>query len=112
MGRNPHEVRSFSPRPLVDSYTRSLWWMFASSAGALSRVRIVSALRERPRNALQLSKDLGLDYGTIRHHLRVLEKNRLIEAGGPAYGRVYSLSQNLDDHWQVMERILERVRTK
>lgn len=92
----------------MDSYTRSLWWMFGSSAGARSRIRIVQTLRKMPMNALQLSQELGLDYGTVRHHLKVLESNRLIEGGGQSYGRVYAIAQSLEDHWKVMEEILAR----
>ncbi len=96
----------------MDTYTRFLWWIFGSSAGALSRIRIVSALREQPRNAFQLAEDLHLDYSTVRHHLRVMESNRLVEAAGPRYGKVYTLSQSLEDHWPQMEEIIERSKRK
>jgi hypothetical protein len=35
----------------VDSFSRVLWWLFSSSAGATSRGRIVVALRVQPMNA-------------------------------------------------------------
>ncbi|MDE1819856.1 MAG: winged helix-turn-helix transcriptional regulator [Euryarchaeota archaeon] len=66
------------------------------------------ALHDRPRNAFQLCKDLALDYSTVQHHLRILTENHLVDGAGPRYGRVYVPSQSLEDHWKVMEEILER----
>jgi DNA-binding transcriptional ArsR family regulator len=42
------------------------------------RTAIVALLRERARSTQQLSKDLGIPKGTVGHHLKVLEKARLI----------------------------------
>jgi DNA-binding transcriptional ArsR family regulator len=92
----------------VDSFTRLLWWLLSSSAGAASRVTLLRELREEPRNAQQLAVALGLDYSTVRHHLRVLLANHLIETTGPHYGQVYSLSATLDARWADVEHILER----
>jgi DNA-binding transcriptional ArsR family regulator len=92
----------------VDGFTRLLWWLLASSAGAASRVTVLRALREEPRNAQQLAVALHLDYSTVRHHLRVLLANRLIESTGPHYGQVYSISTVLDARWADVEHILER----
>ncbi len=89
----------------MDSIERILHWLFESSAGALTRIRIVRAIREKPRNALQLAEALGLDYTTVRHHLRVLEKNGLLSTAGERYGQVYFLSTSMESHWGVFERI-------
>jgi len=97
-------------RPL-DSVSRLLWWLFASSAGARTRARVLSALRAEPRNAQQLARELDLDYTTIRHHLRVLTENRLIESSGPHYGQVYSVAPNVEARWEEIERIVARHRT-
>ena len=92
----------------MDSFTRLLWWLLSSSAGAARRVQVLRALRDEPRNAQQLAVALGLDYTTVRHHLRVLLANRLIETTGEHYGQVYSLSTLLDARWPEVEHILER----
>jgi DNA-binding transcriptional ArsR family regulator len=42
------------------------------------RSRIVSLLRERAWSTQQLARELGLPKGTIGHHLKVLERARLI----------------------------------
>lgn len=50
-----------------------LWFVFASSKGGQNRIRIILALKA-PLNANQMSKDLGLNYKAIQHHIKVLEK--------------------------------------
>ncbi len=92
----------------MDSFRRLLWWLFLSSAGASTRVRIVRALRAEPRNAQQLSVALGLDYTTVRHHLRVLAQNRLLDVSGERYGQVYFLSTLLEERWEDLEAIARR----
>src|SRR5438477_11055342 len=53
----------------MDSFERLLWWLFAGSAGARTRALVLFDLRDRPKNAQQLSQSLHLDYTTVRHHL-------------------------------------------
>ena len=92
----------------MDGFARLLWWLLSSSAGAPTRITVLRALREEPRNAQQLAVALHLDYSTVRHHLRVLTANHLVESTGPHYGQVYSLSTTLDARWADVEHILER----
>ena len=97
------------PHPAsVDSYERLLWWLFAGSAGAKTRALILASIREEPRNAQQLSQALNLDYTTIRHHLRVLETNKLVITEGDKYGRLYFVSEAMEAHWDKLEAILKR----
>lgn len=124
-GRAPHS-RAFGPSarsPLssielliglshpsfVDSFERLLWWLFAGSAGAGTRAIILLGIREQPRNAQQLSQALGLDYTTVRHHLRVLERNRLVITEGQKYGKIYFVSDSMEAHWEKLEGILKRM---
>jgi DNA-binding transcriptional ArsR family regulator len=90
----------------VDSVQQLIWWLFQSSAGGPTRVRIVRALREQPRNAQQLALALDLDYTTVRHHLRVLQRNHLLDAQGERYGQVYFLAATLESHWSTFETIV------
>lgn len=96
----------------MDSFSRVLWWLFASSAGARSRTELVRALREEPGNAQQLAERLAMDYTTVRHHLRVLAENHLIESTGPHYGQVYSVASPLEERWEELERIARRQRAR
>ena len=49
-----------------------LWWLITGKRGGVNRARIIKKLKERPYNAHQLSKELDLDYKTIRHHIKIL----------------------------------------
>jgi len=93
----------------VDSFERLLWWLFAGSAGAATRAVILLGIREQPRNAQQLSQALNLDYTTIRHHLRVLEKNRLVVTEGEKYGKIYFVSDSMEAHWDKLDAILKKM---
>ncbi len=92
----------------MDSLERVLWWLFAGSAGAETRRRVLRAIREQPRNAQQLAQALGVDYTTVRHHLRVMEQNGIVTTAGDRYGKLYFLSNAMEAHWAVFENILQR----
>ena len=92
----------------VESFVRVLWWLFGGSVGGGTRTRVLLAVRERPRNARQLAEALGLDYTTVRHHLRILLKNSLVVTSGETYGRLYFPSNAMESHWADLEAILEK----
>ena len=94
----------------MDAFDRLLWWLVAGSVGAQSRTLILFALKSRPMNAQQLAEQLKLDYTTVRHHLSVLEKNRIVITEGEKYGKVYFLTENMESHWSSLESILEKTR--
>ena len=94
----------------MDAFERLLWWLFAGSAGAKTRSEVLRAVREQPRNAQQLSLALGFDYTTIRHHLRVMQENRIVVTEGESYGKLYFVSENMEAHWATLEAILEKTR--
>jgi DNA-binding transcriptional ArsR family regulator len=96
----------------MDSYERLLWWLFAGSAGAKTRALVLYSLKEQPKNAQQLSQSLHLDYTTVRHHLRVLEANKIVLTEGDKYGRVYFVSEVMEARWAVLESIIKRSRGK
>ena len=86
-----------------------LGWLIAGTRGGATRARIIATLKETPQNANQLATQLGMDYRTIRHHLRVLEKNRIITAMGEGYGVTYFLSPAMEENYGVFEEILKRL---
>jgi DNA-binding transcriptional ArsR family regulator len=92
----------------VDDFERLLWWLFQSSSGAETRVKVVRAIRAQPRNAQRIADELGMDYTTIRHHLNVLVSNRLVDRAGDRYGQVYFLSSTLESRWAALEAIAAR----
>jgi DNA-binding transcriptional ArsR family regulator len=50
-----------------------------------------------------------MDYRTIRHHLKVLEKNRIITTAGEGYGTTYFLSPVLEENYALFEEIVKRM---
>ena len=71
-----------------------LWYLIAGTKGGETRGRIIDLLNKTPSNANKISEILNLDYKTVRHHLRVLEKNNIITAVNKGnYGSVYFLSE-------------------
>jgi DNA-binding transcriptional ArsR family regulator len=94
----------------LDAFERILWWLFAGSAGARTRAQILRAIRQEPRNAQQLSDALGIDYSTVRHHLKVMLQNHVVITEGTSYGRLYFLSDMTETHWDKLEGMLERTK--
>jgi DNA-binding transcriptional ArsR family regulator len=89
-----------------------LGWLIAGTRGGVSRSQIIQTLREAPQNANQLAEQLGMDYRTIRHHLEVLEKNRIITSAGERYGLTYFLSPQMEENYALFEDIWERLLKK
>jgi DNA-binding transcriptional ArsR family regulator len=84
-----------------------LGWLIAGTRGGPTRVKIIVILKETPQNANQLATALGMDYRTIRHHLNVLQKNKIITSMGEGYGMTYFLSQTMEDNYAVFEEIMK-----
>ncbi|MFA5771346.1 MAG: winged helix-turn-helix domain-containing protein [Thermoplasmata archaeon] len=96
----------------MNAVRRLLWWLVAASEGGFNRARIITTLKETPCNANQLSLKLNLDYKTIRHHLDVLEKNNLTTSTGIKHGKVYFLSNLLEENYSDFEEIWVEVGQK
>ena len=86
-----------------------LGWLIAGTRGGASRAKIIMTLKETPQNANQLANQLRMDYRTIRHHLKVLEKNKMITTAGEGYGTTYFLSPALEENYVLFEEIVNRM---
>jgi DNA-binding transcriptional ArsR family regulator len=89
-----------------------LGWLIAGTRGGMTRAKIIETLKETPQNANQLATLLKMDYRTIRHHLKVLEKNKLVTSAGESYGTTYFLSAILEDNYAVFEEIMNKIGKK
>ncbi len=96
---------SASSRPL--KYL--LGWLIAGTRGGATRAKMIEALREAPRNANQLATLLGMDYRTMRHHIDVLEKNKIITSAGEGYGTTYFLSPVMEENYALFEEITKKI---
>jgi len=86
-----------------------LGWLIAGTRGGITRAQVIRALKETPQNANQLANLLEMDYRTIRHHLEVLEKNRIITSAGDRYGLTYFLSPEMEENYALFEEIWEKL---
>ena len=77
-----------------------LWWWFVGTRGGPTRAKIVVALKYEPLNAKQLADQLGINYKTVRHHLKVLSDHNLLVSFGDKYGKAYSLSPLLEMNYR------------
>ncbi len=90
---------------------RLLWWLIAGTKGGENRARIILTLHGRPYNANQLTEELGLDYKTVRHHLKVLKKNDIIvTSGNKSYGAMYFLSDLMERHYHIFQDIWDQIK--
>ena len=89
-----------------------LGWLIAGTKGGPTRAKMIEALKETPMNANQLATMLKMDYKTMRHHLEVLEKNKIITSIGDRYSATYFLSQTLEDNYVMFEEIVNKIGKK
>jgi len=89
-----------------------LGWLIAGTRGGPTRAKIIEALKETPQNANQLATSLKMDYKTMRHHLQVLEKNKIVTSVGDRYGATYFLSQTMEDNYILFEEIAKKIGKK
>jgi DNA-binding transcriptional ArsR family regulator len=50
-----------------------------------------------------------MDYRTIRHHIEVLEKNKIITSAGEGYGTTYFLSPAMEENYALFEEIMKKI---
>ena len=88
---------------------RLLWFLFAGTRGGDNRIRILDILIKNPLNINKISEELQLDYKTIQHHMRILEKNNLITKIGDKYGILYFISnymeKNIESYYNIKKKL-------
>ncbi len=89
---------------------RLLWHLLVGTRGGLTRGRIIQLLADRPYNANALAEALGMDYKTIRHHLRVLERDSIVAPSKEqGYGVIYFLTPSFTRELATFQRIWEKL---
>jgi len=96
-----------------DKQTRKLLlYLFTSTRGGLTRLRIVMHLLDTPYNTHQLTKELGLDYKAVQHHMKVLEKNNMVSKIGEKYGAIFHLSNFLEINISALDEAIDKLDRK
>jgi predicted transcriptional regulator len=89
-----------------------LLYLFTGTKGGYTRLKIIMNLEARPLNTHQLSKEMGLDYKAIQHHMKVLEKNNLVTKVGEKYGAIFHLSNFLEINIECLSEVIEKLERK
>lgn len=84
---------------------QKILWLFQASKGSQTRGRILRAIKDSPRNTLNLKNMLNLNYKTVRHHLKIMEDNKIITSEGEKYGKVYFISDEMKKNYGFFEKI-------
>ncbi len=81
-------------------------WVLLGTKGSENRIRIIQKIKEKPYNINQLSKELNLNYRTVKHHLAKLKESKLVVSYGEKYGKLYFLSDFMSEHYdELMESL-------
>lgn len=94
------------------SWRRLLWYVLAGSRGGPNRGRIINLLRKEPYNINRLAEALNVHYRVAEHHIRILQRNRLVTSAGEKYGMLYFLSPEMEAHLQLFDEIWNRIRPR
>lgn len=86
-----------------------LGWLIAGTRGGVTRAKIIETLKETPQNANQLAKTLQMDYRTMKHHIDILQKNRIITSTGDGYGKTYFLHPEMEENYFLFEEIMNKI---
>lgn len=89
---------------------RLYWYIFAGMKGGPTRIKMVKLILQKPLNINQIKTELGMDYKTIQHHIKVLEENRIIISEDKKYGTAYFSSPLFQQNIQIFEEICQKVR--
>ncbi len=107
------QSRSESEQRKPDNETRKLlFYLFTSTRGGFTRLRIIMLLLEKPFNTHQLSQELQLDYKAVQHHMKVLEKNNMVSKIGEKYGAIYHLSNLLEINIRALDEAIDKLDRK
>ena len=107
-------MNSISPRTIKPSGTQTvkaiMFDLFGDRRGGRTRANIMNLLYENyPMTKNQIAQKIKLDYNVIRHHIRILEKNSLVEKISEGYGACYFVSAMFESNKNIFSEIDQNV---
>ncbi|QUC64148.1 winged helix-turn-helix transcriptional regulator [Nitrosopumilus sp. K4] len=87
----------------------TFWYLFATSKGAKTRIKIMRLLQSHPYNTHRISQELMMDYKAIKHHMDILEKNNLIDKFDANYGATFFPSTIFEENKVLFDEIISRM---
>jgi len=105
--------RPVSTQRKPEKQTRKLLlYLFTSTRGGFTRLRIIMHLLDQPYNTHQLAKVLDLDYKAVQHHMKVLQKNNMVSKIGEKYGAIFHLSNFLEINISALDEAIDKLERK
>ncbi len=105
--------KQISEQRKPDKQTRKLLlYLFTSTRGGFTRLRIIIHLLEESYNTHQLAQKLDLDYKAVQHHMKVLEKNNMVSKIGEKYGAIFHLSNFLEMNINTLDEAIDKLDKK
>ncbi len=105
--------RPVSTQRKPEKQTRKLLlYLFTSTRGGFTRLRIIMHLLDQPYNTHQLAKVLDLDYKAVQHHMKVLQKNNMVSKIGEKYGAIFHLSNFLEINISALDEAIDKLDRK
>ena len=92
--------------------SKLLFYLFTSTRGGFTRLRIIMLLLERSYNTHQMAQELELDYKAVQHHMKVLEKNNMVLKIGEKYGAIFHLSTFLEVNIGALDASIDKLEQK
>ncbi|MCI4370288.1 MAG: winged helix-turn-helix domain-containing protein [Thermoplasmata archaeon] len=81
-----------------------MWYVLFGTRGGPNRRRILDELLRSPANAHQLAGTLSLDYRTVRHHLKLLERSGAVTRPvGDAYATPYEIAASTAAYLETLD---------
>ena len=106
-------LRARSEQRKPDKQTsKLLFYLFTSTRGGFTRLRIIMLLLDRSYNTHQLAQELQLDYKAVQHHMKVLEKNNMILKIGEKYGAIFYISTFLEVNIGALDMAIDELDQK
>jgi len=107
------KLKQISEQRKPDKQTRKLLlYLFTSTRGGFTRLRIIIHLLEESYNTHQLAQKLDLDYKAVQHHMKVLEKNNMVSKIGEKYGAIFHLSNFLEMNINTLDEAIDKLDKK
>lgn len=91
-------------------FKRLFWYIFAGMRGGPTRIKIVDLILKRPFNMNQIGKELGLDYKTVQHHIKILMEHRIINSEDKKYGTMFFPSVFLEQYLNIFKEIRDKLK--
>jgi predicted transcriptional regulator len=83
-----------------------LHYLLVATRGGEMRTKIIKLIIKKPSNLNKISKALKIDYKTAQHHIKVLEKSRIIIAINKGnYGAAYFIAPELEQEIKIIDEI-------